>query len=309
MSGGQAGLTQRGDSRRRSGHEPPRRPCPACESDTYTLLLVARNTPIWQCVTCHLATWNWADFDPTAFYDESYWRSADPARGYADYFQLAAATARTHRKRLGWLRHYLSGVGRPRLVDAGCGPGFFVKAAGEAGFEAAGVEVSAFAVEFARRQLGQDVWQGTVRAEDLGSGPYEVATLWDVIEHLPDPAKALRALHGVLRPGGVLALSTGDIASLAARVSGGRWHLFNLPEHVWFFTPESLRRLLRRTGFEPVAVRYEVCWYTLRYLVERLEAVCGARRRLSYRLGRLGLQPAPVTLGDVVTVVARRRGH
>ena len=283
------------------------RECPACEQRSYCPLTMVRGTQIVQCTACGLATWNWQGFDPETFYDASYWRSHDPHKGYADYFALAAATQRTHTARLRWIRKAPSVATRPiRLLDAGCGPGFFVQAAARSGFTAAGVELSQAAVSHARDELGQNVWQGRVEPADLHDGPYDVVTLWDVIEHLPDPAASLAALSGVLNPGGLLAVSTGDVTSLTARLSGARWHLFTLPEHLWFHTPNSLRRLLRRAGLHPIDCRYEVCWYTVRYLAERLEAMFGSRGWISSRLGAIGRRVVPATLADVVTVLARK---
>jgi 2-polyprenyl-3-methyl-5-hydroxy-6-metoxy-1,4-benzoquinol methylase len=291
------------------------RPCPACGGTQFDPLVVVRNTPIRRCAGCRLATWDWGSFDPTAFYDESYWKSADVGKGYADYFAMAGAMQYTHAHRLAWIQRLLRTsaaptpesahlAAAPALLDAGCGPGFFVKAAANAGFTAAGVEISEFAANFARQELGLNVWPGGVRRAELGRGPYDVVTLWDVIEHLPDPTDSLAAINSVLRPGGLLVLSTGDVDSLVAKLSGARWHLFTLPEHLWFFNRQSLRRLLARTGFGLLQCKYEVCWYTTRYLVERLESVFGARRRTSKYLGALGRIPIPVTLADIVTCAA-----
>ncbi len=304
-------------------------------------LVVVRGTHIYRCLGCGLATWDWTAFDCAEFYDQSYWKSADVDKGYADYFALAEALASTNKMRLAWItrrlgrlidrarprnneeprasaraalrssnackstRDYLDR--RPSLLDVGCGPGFFVQAAANAGFAAAGVEVSEFAVNFARERLGQNVWQGQARSSDLRSGPYDVVTLWDVLEHVADPRDTLAALAEVIPAGGLLALSTGDVSSLVARLSGARWHLFTLPEHLWFFTPGSLRRLLRRVGLEPVACRYEICWYPVRYLIERVAAMCGCRRVVSPRLGALGKLAVPVTLADIITILARKR--
>ncbi len=292
----------------------PPQPCPTCQTRAYVPYRTVRDTALYRCTTCGLATWDWSGFDFAAFYDASYWQSSDVTKGYADYFSLAGAMAATRRRRLRWIARTLDVAGdaagansaRLKLLDAGCGPGFFVQAAGSAGFAATGVEVSDFAVCFAREQLKQDVWLGQVRREDLRGGPYDVITLWDVIEHLPDPAESIRAIADNLRPGGLVAVSTGDLATLVARCSGSRWHLYNLPEHLWFFTAESLRTLLRRAGLEPVASRYEICWYPARYLVERLESSFGLRRGVSRWLGPLGRIAVPVTLGDIVTVLARR---
>lgn len=310
--------------------------CPACDGTTYRRTTRVRGTEILQCTRCHLATWDWPPCDPAAFYDEHYWCSDEPGKGYADYFSLAEAMRLTHAQRLRTIRarmhsnrtpspfhplvpsssgsQAVPGIGGaavprgapPRLLDAGCGPGYFVRAARDAGFDACGVEVSRYAVEFAQRELGVDVRHGTVSVPDLPAGSFDVVTMWDVIEHLPEPLAALRAVAGVLRPGGLFMLSTGDYASLVARLSGRHWHLFNLPEHLWFFTPGSLRRLLRRAGFAPPNLAYEVCWYPLRYLVERLERTFRLSRALSVKLGRVGRIALPLTLGDVMTVAARR---
>lgn len=265
-----------------------------------------RGTRIVQCTTCHLATWNWDTFDPASFYDASYWQSADVGKGYANYFALAHALALTNQRRLHWLQGLLR-PGQTRLLDAGCGPGYFVKAACDVGFGAAGVEVSQFAVDYARGVLGLDVSPGEVTDRDLPDRTFDLITMWDVVEHLPAPDATLRALHDRLAPGGLIVISTGDFASLVARLSGPRWHLFNLPEHLWFFTPNSLRLLLRRTGFSPLGVNYEVCWYSLRYLAERLEAMFLRRRVVSSRIGAWQGVALPVTLADVMTFVARRR--
>lgn len=296
--------------------------CTACGHGRPRFLYSVRGTKIWQCPSCGLATWDWQTFDFEAFYGQDYWKSSELGKGYADYFSLAPAMTRTHRKRLPWLKNYLSlplgpPSSPPHLLDAGCGPGFFVQAAAEFGFDAYGVEISDFAARFAREELHQNVWQGRIEAGSLYPDSafrvpqttfrYDVVTLWDVIEHLPDPADSISALAEVIRPGGLLALSTGDVRSLAARVCGPKWHLFNLPEHLWFFTPASLRHILQRSGFDVMAWHYEVCWYSLRYLAERCEAAFRLRRVISPNLGRLENLPLPVTLLDIVTVLARRR--
>jgi hypothetical protein len=103
-------------------------------------------------------------------------------------------------------------------------------------------------------------------------------------------------------------LTTGDVGSLAARLSGPRWHLYTIPEHLFFFSRRSLRLLLEAHGFRVEAQRAESSVYTLGYLVERLQKTL---------LGRTGGQRAawpgsllriPVNLFDIVTVRAVREG-
>ena len=92
-----------------------------------------------------------------------------------------------------------------------------------------------------------------------------------------------------------------------ARLSGSRWHLYTLPEHLFFFSRESLRRLLEAHGFRVESMRAETGVYTLGYLVERLrKSLLGRRAR---RPGRWpgALIRVPLNLGDVVTVSAVRQ--
>jgi hypothetical protein len=91
-----------------------------------------------------------------------------------------------------------------------------------------------------------------------------------VIEHLPDPAATLRVCGQLLRAGGILMLSTGDVESLCARICRGYWHLFNVPEHVFFFSPRSIRALLRATGFAPLSIAHPGGYYPAGYLLERV---------------------------------------
>jgi len=270
------------------------------------LLRRIRGYTIGQCPRCLLAHTLNVEFDAGAFYDDAYFMSPDAPKGYGDYFALAAALERTNRARLRRLGR-LHPTAR-RLLDVGCGPGFFVKAAAEAGLDAWGLEVSEFAARYGRDQLHQRIITGPVDAEHLVriDGGFDLITLWDTIEHLPAPAEAMNLLAGRLEPGGVLTLSTGDIGSLAARASGSRWHLYNLPEHLWFFSVPSLRHLLRRAGLRVIGVQREVCWYTAGYLLERLFVSFG-RRPPGLCAGAVlkGIR-IPVTLLDIVTISARK---
>lgn len=280
--------------------------CLACGGTRLRLLRRVRGYAIGQCPRCLLGHTLNVELDAGAFYDDAYFVSPDARKGYGDYLALAAALERTNRARVGRL-HRLHPAAR-RLLDVGCGPGFFVKAAAEAGLDACGLEVSEFAARYGREQLHQRIVTGPIDAEHLAriDGGFDLITLWDVIEHLPAPDEALNLLAGRLEPGGVLTLSTGDIGSLAARVTGDRWHLYNLPEHLWFFSVPSLRRLLHRAGLGVIDVQREICWYTARYLVERLLFSFGRRAARFPGAAMLNRLNVPVTLLDIVTVSARK---
>ena len=108
----------------------------------------------------------------------------------------------------------------------------------------------------------------------------------------------------------MLALSTGDVDSLAARISGRRWHLLTPRHHNYYFSPGTLRRLLGSVGYELVWIGHPGHRYTLRYLAHKGRTIVDVAplRGLSDRLdaARVGAVRIPVNLCDIVTVVARK---
>jgi len=269
--------------------------------------------PLLRCPRCGLGWWPWPAFEPELFYNRQYFQSANLERGYSDYASLEPGLRRMARSRLRRIGKLLEArpastapgaVSTPRVFDIGCGTGCFLAEAGRAGWEADGCEVSAHAAERARAR-GLAVTCTPIEQLDLPPNRYDCITLWDVVEHLRDPRAALAKAAAALRPGGVLALSTGDITSLSARLSGPRWHLFNLPEHLYFFSPGSLRRLLARVGCRVRRMTREVSWVPLAYVLERLGKSVGGRGRL-VSLPRAANRVLPATLFDVLGIYATR---
>src|SRR5207245_2380942 len=103
-----------------------------------------------------------------------------------------------------------------------------------------GVELAPVMVEHARNRLGLKVHASAFADVELEAEGFDVITMWDYIEHSTDPAGDLRRAAELLRPGGMLAVSTGDAGSIVARVSGRRWHLLTPRHHNFFFTRSSL---------------------------------------------------------------------
>jgi SAM-dependent methyltransferase len=139
-------------------------------------------------------------------------------------------------------------------------------------------------------------------------GSYDAVTLWDVIEHLADPAAELRHLHRLMRPGGILAVSTMDVDAAAARLLGRRWPWY-MQMHLFYFSRRTLARLVEQTGFEVVETRRHRRIVRVSYLLSRLERGLGrlypalSRALNASRVGRL-LVTADV--GDLITLFARK---
>lgn len=137
-----------------------------------------------------------------------------------------------------------------RLLDVGCGAGFFLDAARARGYDVAGVDLSPVPVAYARDTLGIDVSLGSLYDFRAPDGSFGVVTIFQTIEHDPDPAALCDELYRILAPGGVLMVTTPAADGFVARVMGRRWFGYRNVEHVSFFTRLSLRHALERSGFE-----------------------------------------------------------
>ena len=139
-----------------------------------------------------------------------------------------------------------------RLLDVGCGAGTFLDEARAAGFAVEGQEVAATFVDYCRRTHGLIVHDGFLDDLDLPRGSYDVITAFDVIEHHPDPRLLITQMRALLRPGGVVMISTHDIGNYFARHYGVRWRYIRPIGHITYFSRRTLARLLRSCGFEVV---------------------------------------------------------
>lgn len=228
-------------------------------------------------------------------------------QGYADYLGEEANHRLNARARLELLER---GRRPGRLLDVGCAAGFFLDEARKRGWTVTGVELAPDMAGHARERLGLDVRVGLFADAELEPGSFDAVTMWDYVEHLVDPAGDLRRAAALLVPGGLLALSTGDVASVSARLAGRRWHLLTPRHHNFFFTRASLERAVRDAGFEVLRSRYSSSRYSVRYLLHKLRTLgdSSALERLSRSVGRtrLGGLAVPVNLFDIVTLLATR---
>jgi 2-polyprenyl-3-methyl-5-hydroxy-6-metoxy-1,4-benzoquinol methylase len=231
----------------------------------------------------------------------------DPANGYADYLADAERHRETARRRLSLIDRFLPARGR--LLDVGAAAGFFVEEAIRAGWDAEGIDIAPQVVDWGRRELDVPLRVGGI-SDVEAPGAFRVVTMWDYIEHSLDPVDELAKSNELLADDGFVALSTGDLESVAARLSRSRWHLLTPRHHNFFFSAHNLVRLLERSGFDVVWLGHPGARYSLAHLAYKLDrgtrvgaTAAVARRITTSRLGRYSL---PLNLFDIVTVVARK---
>jgi SAM-dependent methyltransferase len=183
-------------------------------------------------------------------------------------------------------------LGKPpaqcRLVDVGCSRGAFVVFAHELGFAAEGVEPAPHIAAEARA-AGRNVKTGLLEDQSYPDASFDCLTLFEVIEHLPAPLRLLGECRRILKPGGVLLLSTGNGESWTARVLKGRWDYFRIEKdagHVSFFNPRSLALAGERAGFSVARID------TARLRLAEKEDVPAALYAIAKAAGELGNAPA-----------------
>jgi 2-polyprenyl-3-methyl-5-hydroxy-6-metoxy-1,4-benzoquinol methylase len=194
-----------------------------------------------------------------------------------------------------------------RVLDVGAAGGSFLKIARERGYEVSGCEPSSWMCAFAKDNYGIELHPGTLFDMDVKPGSVDLLTLFDVIEHTPDPAAVLKRAHELLAPGGVLAMSYPDYGSLAARGLGSRWP-FLLTVHLYYFTPKTIADLVRRTGFVPAGFKMHLQTLEMGYVAKRAAPYLGPLGGvLTGTVNALGLSRLPFNYWVGQTLIAARK--
>jgi SAM-dependent methyltransferase len=233
-------------------------------------------------------------------------RYAREIHGRDDYWAGYVAKEAAFRDHGRYVLRLISRTIRPpgRLLEIGCGPGFFLAEANSIGWRVSGVELAEPFAAWGRKNLGVDVRRGELESQRFPAASFDAAVMLDVLSHLPSPWHTLSEINRVLRPAGVLFLQAGNKAEAAVKRPGDDW---GTPLHLFHFTRGTIRRMLCGAGFEVLEV----------HVAPRLSVPAAGRRlgrclpfaRALYRnvrrvLGALcGNQAAP---DSTVYVVARK---
>ncbi len=268
-----------------------------CTSSAYGI-----HPPIVRCNVCGLVYAN-PRWDATVV-NENYSIVEDPT-----YVEEREGRVLTFERNLAPLEQLIEPTSTTRrLLDVGCHIGVMVELAQARGWEAWGVEPSVWASAQARAR-GLRVITAPLGQAQLPENYFDVVTMWDVIEHLTDPASEIRHVHRVLKPGGIFAIHTIDIESAFARLLGPRWPWL-MEMHLYYFSPRTLSKMLTRNGFQVIRFGAQGRYLRLGYLVSRIEPYNRSLYLLLQRIVtalRWSHIAIAVNFGDLFTLYARKQ--
>jgi SAM-dependent methyltransferase len=142
----------------------------------------------------------------------------------------------------------------PKLLEVGCGGGLLLRVASELGWEPHATEISSSCIALLEPWLGARLYTGEFPEAPFEPASFDLIVMAEVIEHLPTPAAYLRAAHRLLVPGGTLFLTTPNYHGVSYRLWGNGWRVV-ADEHLNYFDPQSIKRLVESAGFTDTRIR------------------------------------------------------
>lgn len=229
---------------------------------------------------------------------------------YADYVKAKPMKVHTFRQRLESVKPHLAGRGRIRHLDVGCSAGFMIEVGLEAGFDSFGVEFSSQAVSYALPEVQKRITLADVNQLEAGEG-YDLITCFDIIEHLRVPADFLKTLKRLLKPGGLLVLTTPDVSHPLAKVMGSRWPMLQPFQHTILFSKSSLNRVLSQVGLQTVSEGPAFKVLSFHYLAGQLQDLNPVISKVmkateSLIPGKLAKEPIRLNISEFMTIAENR---
>lgn len=283
--------------------------CPACDMKVHSFFCTKNSHGIYKCRECQmLGIYPLPSGLEDTVYNDDYFSSAEHGFGYMNYDEDKEPMRPVFESYLADLDKYTTRKGK--LLDIGAATGFFMDIANKKGWTTEGIDISGYAAKVARSK-GLNVKHGVLDNNSFKENDFDVITMWDVIEHLPDPISTLNIVGKLMRDNGILLINTPDSGSLYARLLGKRWHLLVPPEHINYFNYKSIEKSLMKSGFEVVEIKRIGKKFTVEYVVLMLYKwlKLGVIKYLldfvkqHRKIGQISL---PINLNDNMFIIARK---
>ncbi|MEQ1849903.1 MAG: class I SAM-dependent methyltransferase [Candidatus Peribacteraceae bacterium] len=251
--------------------------CPLCNTSSSRLIFSEGIFSVVQCDACDIQ-FEKRQLDKNGlqkiYNTHEYWSSSSPRSfGYASYLRESKNYLRTFALRIKGTPELTKKVGS--VLDIGCGCGYFLEKMQERGWKCSGIDISKEASDEALKRANLHIQTGDESLLEGMESRFDIVSLWDVIEHLPEPVKSLKRIRNIIQPGGLLILETQNFQSFFARLLGKRWHHYKHLEHLWHFSPQSIEQILKQAGFRVVrsSARHGGKYVSLGFIAERAKRI------------------------------------
>lgn len=221
--------------------------CPVCGHERYKEELEKHGIPLVQCKNCELRFHTKIAVDPNDVYQNSSY-TVYTKEDSEEHFQYRKE--RFGKERIKLLEHHCGDLSEKKLLDVGCGNGYFLSAAREKCGSCIGLELSAHLAEIARKNSGVPVYCKLLT--EFPDADIDIITAFDIIEHVQDPLQFMRDAARHLKVGGCILLYTPNFDSLSVKVLREYSSIVDGSEHVILFNHSSLEELGKMAGLKVV---------------------------------------------------------
>jgi SAM-dependent methyltransferase len=277
--------------------------CLICRSSEFAPLYKG----LLRCRACHyvFADLSLTDQELQQLYDHTLFKEGE----FFDYLADRKYFTENFRLRYRVLRRFIEAARHRRLLEIGSAYGFFLDVVRSDFPTLVGIDVTDEGVRYTREALKLPAVQGDFLQYDFGAQRFDVVCLWDTIEHVARPDLYVQRIGELIEPGALLALTTGDIGSLVARLRGEHWRMIIPPVHAHYFSRATMARLLDQHGFDVLYQRHCGFYRSMSNVAYIILALRHERPQLFRRLQRTGLLNWGfyLNLYDIMYVIARKR--
>lgn len=265
--------------------------CPICSQNNWLRHL----DRLVKCASCGFirAKDKYFKIDPIKFYGQNYFSS-----GYGDYAKEHVALEKNFQDRIKRIRKYKASG---KLLEIGCAHGYFLKNA-EKYYQCFGIDLNPSVTKITKTNTKAKIFAGDFLVQKFPKNYFDIICMFDTLEHLKYPEKYLKKISEILKTKGVVIIETGDIGSFLARIQGKGWRLIMLPDHLQYFSKQTLIQLLTNCGFQIQNVSIVGFYRTIRQIIYRLT---GNKKLLQFSNPILS-KWIPLNTFDLIFVIAQK---
>jgi len=230
--------------------------CPLCSSDRISFFLRCTDHFLsgkdFELLKCSLCGFVFTGEHPDEQDIEKYYESEDyvshdnSAKGLLNRIYFLVRRIMLSRKRR--IIEKASGIRKGKILDIGCGTGYFAWTMKKGGWQVTGIEPNPKARDFGKEKFDIDVISPD-QISDLPDHSFDAVTLWHVMEHLHDLFKYSDEIYRLLKPAGICIAALPNISSADAAYYGKSWAAYDVPRHLWHFATDTFRIFAERTNF------------------------------------------------------------